>query len=191
MNREPDPDGSEFPDDQLPADQLPAEHVPDEFDAIVAGWLRDGDVPRWPDGPEPDGPEPGPAVTTSTDDSDLDLEMERLAAPLFDATPPPPAPAPPRAARMEDDEEHFVPPEPPPLPRIGPPALVGLTLIILGLILTVSPGWIGVPTPYGLPLGLMSIASGLGWLVLRLWPDHSDDGPRYAEPDDDDDGAIL
>jgi hypothetical protein len=90
----------------------------------------------------------------------------------------------------DDDDEHYVPPEPPPLPRIGPPALVGLALIVLGLVLTTMPGWVGVPTPYGLPLGLVSIAAGLGWLVLRLWPDHADGG-RDDEPGSDDDGAIL
>lgn len=167
MNREPDPEGPEHPD-----------RLPDEFDAIVAGWLSEGDVPRWPDDAGPD---------------DFDSEVERLTAPLFDAqlldattsAPPPPAAIPPH---VEEEDEHFVPPEPPPLPRIGPPALVGITLIALGLILIISPGWVGVPSTYGLPLGLVSIASGLGWLVLRLWPDH-----RADEPDDydDDDGAIL
>ncbi len=35
---------------------------------------------------------------------------------------------------------------------------------------------------YGLPLGLVAIAAGLGWLVLRLWPDapDADDGARSA-----------
>jgi hypothetical protein len=80
-----------------------------------------------------------------------------------------------------------VPPEPPPLPPIGPPALVGLTLVGAGLLLLVSPGWLGVGDTYGLPLGLVAIAAGLGWLVLRLWPD-------APQADDDvypDDGAVL
>ena len=83
------------------------------------------------------------------------------------------------------EEEHFVPPEPPPLPRFGPPALVGLALLALGIVLVLSPRWVGVSTTYGLPLGLLVLASGLGWLVLRLWPDGSDSEPP------DDDGAIL
>ncbi len=70
-----------------------------------------------------------------------------------------------------------MPPEPPPLPRMGPPILVGLTLIVLGLVLVTFPGWVGVPQVYGLPLGLVAIAAGLGWLVLRLWPDNSDGKP--------------
>lgn len=176
MPREPDPDGPEIPDEQL----VPGPPL-DAFEAIVAGWRADGDVPQWPDDPdrpgaEPEEPEPG--------DPRLDDEVERLAAPLFDpAAPAPAAPAP------DPLDEHFVPPEPPPLPRIGPPALVGLTLIVLGIVLIAAPGWLGVPTPYGVPLGLVSIASGLGWLVLRLWPDHSDG--TYDDDDPDDDGAVL
>ncbi len=181
MHREPDPDGSEIPDERLVPDP-----PLDAFDAIVAGWRADGDVPSWPDDlddPSGDEPEPGdPRLDVA-----LDAEVERLAAPLFDPAAAPPVPLP---AAPELEDEHFVPPEPPPLPRIGPPALVGLTLIVMGLLLIASPGWVGVPTPYGVPLGLVSIASGLGWLVLRLWPDHSD-GSYDDGLDEDDDGAVL
>jgi hypothetical protein len=145
--------------------------APDEFDSIVALWRNEGDVPQWPDDDEaskaaaaPTGPdEPGPA-------------------------PPPAPPMPPRSYSPPPlpEDEHFIPPEPPPLPRLGPPALVGLTLIIIGIVLVVSPGWLGVPTPYGLPLGLVGLASGLGWLVLRLWPD-----PPERNDDGDDDGAVV
>ncbi len=140
MNRDPDeraqPDGA-------PADA--------QFEAIVAGWRREGRVPSWPD-----------------DDRGL--------ASLFE-----PAPA------AGPEEEHFVPPEPPPLPPIGPPAMVGIALLGLGLLLVITPGWLGVSQTYGLPLGLVGIAAGLGWLVLRLWPDPPDTGnsPRS------DDGAVL
>ena len=41
--------------------------------------------------------------------------------------PRPPVPAVPAA--RNPDVDHFVPPEPPPLPRIGPPAMVGFTLL--------------------------------------------------------------
>ena len=131
---------------------------PDEFDAIVSGWRREGRVPAWPGDDDP------------------------VAAALFE----PPADSRSRAAGTRDDE-HFLPPEPPPLPRIGPPALVGLVLLTLGLVLVVAPGWLGIPEPYGLPLGLIGMAAGLGWLVLRLWPDPpvTGDGPA------DDDGAVL
>ena len=45
--------------------------------------------------------------------------------------------------------EHFVPPEPPPLPRIGPPAAVGITLLVLGLTLVIAPGVVGVSNATG------------------------------------------
>jgi hypothetical protein len=150
-----------------------------------------GDVPVWPG----DAPADERAGRTGGDSPGGD-PGDDLSALLFEPAMPPvaePAPAepprtePPRTAPPVAAEEHFVPPEPPPLPRLGPPALVGLTLIALGLVLIVSPGWVGVPTPYGLPLGLLGLACGLGWLVLRLWPDPPSDG----EVDADDDGAVL
>jgi hypothetical protein len=81
-------------------------------------------------------------------------------------------------------DDHFVPPEPPPLPRIGPPAAVGLALLVLGFVLVAAPGWLGVSGTYGLPLGLLTLAAGLGWLVLRLWP-------TPPGPGDGDDGAVV
>jgi hypothetical protein len=158
VNRDPDerpqPDGA----------------APDEFEAIVALWRNEGDVPEWPDDKAPAA---GAAPT------ELDEPAPAPQAPPA-APPRSPTPAPP----IED--EHFVPPEPPPLPRLGPPAFVGLTLIALGLVLVITPGWLGVSDPYGLPLGLVALAAGLGWLVLRLWPDPPDQGD-----DGDDDGAVI
>lgn len=156
MNRDPD----ERPQ--------PDGAAPDEFESIVALWRNEGDVPEWPD------EEAADPVAASTD--------------LEDPAPrPAPAPLPPRSYSPPTlpEDEHFIPPEPPPLPRLGPPALVGLTMIALGLVLVVSPGWLGVSDPYGLPLGLVGLAAGLGWLVLRLWPDPPD------RRDDDDDGAVV
>ncbi len=148
MNRGPD----DAPDPDRTADQ---------FDAIVAGWRREGAVPSWPGDDRPPAEPPH--------------------------TPPVPVipvrPASPAAA--EPDLDHFVPPEPPPLPRIGPPALVGFTLLALGLALVTEPGLLGVPDVYGLPLGLLTLAAGLGWLVLRLWPAPPDGR------DEDDDGAQV
>jgi hypothetical protein len=163
MNGDPDPEGRP---------EIGDGPTPDEFDAIVSGWRREGQVPEWPaDGKLPEEP---PAASSPAPDPD------GAAASLFEPTPP--------AVDEQEDEGHFVPPEPPPLPRIGPPAMVGLALLALGLVLVITPGWVGVPEPYGLPLGLLALASGLGWLVLRLWPDPpGDDWPA----DDDDDGAVL
>jgi hypothetical protein len=167
VNRDPDerpqPDGA----------------APDEFEAIVALWRNEGDVPRWPD--ELDALEKGV-------EKGRDEEAPKVAPAPVDPDPP----APPLGPRSYSpptlpEDEHFIPPEPPPLPRLGPPALVGLTLIAIGLVLVVSPGWLGVSDVYGLPLGLVGLAAGLGWLVLRLWPDP----PDRHEDDGDDDGAVL
>lgn len=90
------------------------------------------------------------------------------------------------------DDDHYVPPEPPPLPRPAVPIIVGLVLLALGLVLIWAPGWIGVPTVYGLPLGLVGLAAGLGWLVLRLWPAPEGARPPLGhDPDDPDDGAVV
>lgn len=140
----------------------------DEFDRIVAGWRREKSVPSWPD--------------------DVDATPQEATEPRPEPTPAAPrAPAP--ADPAEDaahDGDHFIPPEPPPLPPVGPPALVGLGLLALGLVLVTVPWWIGVPQTYGLPLGLVTLAGGLGWLVLRLWPD-----PPTRDGDGGDDGARL
>jgi hypothetical protein len=159
------------PDDERP--QPGGGQAPDEFDAIVAGWVREGGVPAWPTDvapvvAEPD-PEPEPAAAAAPEAAPLPEPPLPAAAPLF-------TPA---------EDEHYVPPEPPPLPKLGPPAVVGLVLLALGLILVLAPGWLGVGPAYGLPLGLLTLASGLGWLVLRLWPDPPE------PPSGPDDGAIV
>lgn len=188
------------------------------FDDIVAAWRAEGGVPEWPaeDGrsaqvaEDDDRPrrERRPVVEQPPDahpPTGDDRPATGPRAPDPAAPPEPPVPAAPDAFAPDPRapnplapdplaEEHFVPPEPPPVPRIGPPMLVGLTLIGLGLVLVTFPGWVGVPQVYGLPLGLVAIAAGLGWLVLRLWPDN-DDGtlpPLYLDdPDDPDGGAVL
>jgi hypothetical protein len=149
-----------------PDDAPDPDPTADPFEAIVASWRREGAVPSWPgdDRPPVDPPQTPPAPV------------------------PPVRPASFAAAAAGPDTErldHFVPPEPPPLPRIGPPALVGFTLLLLGLALVTDPALVGVSDVYGLPLGLLALAAGLGWLVLRLWPAPPD------ERDEDDDGAQV
>ncbi len=101
--------------------------------------------------------------------------------------PLPEAPAEPAEPPAPDGDAHFIPPEPPPLPRLGPPALVGLALLAFGLILVIAPSWIGLPRAFSLPLGLLTLACGVGWLLLRLWPAP----PRSGDGDGEDDGAVL
>jgi hypothetical protein len=147
-----------------PDDRSQPDHTADQFEAIVAGWRREGVVPAWPgDDPPPTEPPRTPPTAVFP------------VPPVASSAAPEPDPA----------LDHFVPPEPPPLPRIGPPAAVGFTLLALGLTLVISPGILGVADVYGLPLGLLTLASGLGWLVLRLWPAPTDDR------DEDDDGAQV
>lgn len=141
--------------------------VRDEFDAIVALWRTEGRVPEWPGKPDEPATRPQPVVSP-----------EATTAPV-PVTPSKP---------WDENQEHFVPPEPPPLPRIGPPAIVGGVLLALGLVLVITPGWLGMSDIYGLPLGLISLAAGLGWLVLRLWPDSVSATDRDDDPDG---GAIL
>jgi hypothetical protein len=86
---------------------------------------------------------------------------------------------------VEDtDDEHFVPPEPPPLPRLRPGTIFGILLLLIGVFLLVAPGVIGLAPRIGTPLALVSLATGIGWLVLRM---------RQGPPPDSgwNDGAQL
>lgn len=122
------------------------------FDDIVASWKADGTVPEWP------GEQPA-------------------AEPV--AAPPPVVRPGPAADPLSDRDDHYVPPEPPPLPKLGAAAVVGLVLVALGIILIAAPQWIGMSGVYGLPLGLVAIAGGLTWLLMRLWQ------PTAEDPYDD------
>ncbi|MFR9802927.1 hypothetical protein ACL02T_11560 [Pseudonocardia sp. RS010] len=98
------------------------------------------------------------------------------------------AAAPPPAPEIDprlDPEEHYVPPEPPPLPRVGAAVGVGLVLVVLGIVLVAAPRWIGMSSVYGLPLGLVAIAGGLTWLLMRLWQPADEDADPY-----DDEGTV-
>jgi len=149
------------------------------FDEIISGWIAEGTVPTWPDG-VPLAPET--KVTDVTNATDV--------APSVAPPPPPPpvtrAPAPPpRPVEVPAVDEHFIPPDPPPMPRIGVTASIGLALLSFGIVLLALPAVLGQNSALGLPLGLVSLALGLGWLVLRSWPSVP------AEDGDGDDGAVL
>lgn len=169
MSREPEDDtGDAIPDRaDSPGPQ------DDAFDRIVASWRDEGSVPSWPDTPTSPSTAPAPP--------------DDVAPPATPAAPPPPAVHRPGSEQPIDDD-HFHPPEPPPLPRPGPPALVGAVLIGIGLLLVALPETLGLSSLYGLPLGLVGIAAGLTWLVMRMWPSDDDD-EHYT--DDGDDGAVL
>ncbi|MFP5020586.1 DUF308 domain-containing protein [Pseudonocardia phyllosphaerae] len=139
----------------------------EEFESIVAGWRSEGSVPAWPaerPDPAPEGSAPPPAQD-ETGPGDTGPDVVDAGA---------------------DPDDHYHPPEPPPLPRLGPPAVVGGGLIGTGLLLAGAPELVGAGGTWPLPLGLVLIAAGLAWLLLRLWT--ADSGP---EDDDLDDGSRL
>jgi hypothetical protein len=118
------------------------------------------------------------------------LEREGLGSALVeeeergrDRPPPPPEPEPPAVPgrpagwRTSDTEwdpdaiaedEHFVPPEPPPLPRLRPGTVFGILLMAVGIVLLAAPNVIGLAPRIATPLALVSMAAGIGWLVLRM-----------------------
>ncbi len=105
----------------------------------------------------------------------------------------PPAPAaPPSNWRTHDTEvdwandnadEHYEPPEPPPLPRLRPATIVAIVLLVAGIVLLVLPSLIGLDARIATPIALLSVASGIGLLLLRArkhpheYPD-GDDGAQ-------------
>lgn len=151
----------------------------DDFDAIVSAWRDEGSVPGWPAEPVERADRADRSDTGDAGDATgaaADRPVHR----------PGPAVPPPGGGADADPEDHYHPPEPPPLPRPGPPAVVGGGLIAVGLLLCVAPGLVGVGGTWPLPLGLVLIAAGLGWLLLRLWSPDTDEGP-----DPWDDGSRL
>lgn len=71
------------------------------------------------------------------------------------------------ATSASDDDEHFVPPEPPPLPRLTRAAVVVLVFFGVGLLLLIAPGVLGIGPSVATPLGILALAAGLGFLLLR------------------------
>lgn len=67
-----------------------------------------------------------------------------------------------------EEEEHYVPPEPPPLPRLRPSTIFGIVLMAIGVFLLAGPQVIGLAPRIATPLALVSLAAGIGWLVLRM-----------------------
>ncbi|MEU5853440.1 DUF308 domain-containing protein [Saccharopolyspora shandongensis] len=133
---------------------------PEDIDAafaeIVADLERDSTFARWPE----DVPgETTDAAGTASPVADV-AEVEPKAA--GDAGPRDWTPGP------EEEEEHFVPPEPPPLPTPGPTTLLGIAVIAVGVLVLLVPGLAGMSSSLSMPLGLVLISAGIGWLLLRL-----------------------
>ncbi|GAA5114363.1 hypothetical protein [Haloechinothrix salitolerans] len=80
----------------------------------------------------------------------------------------------------DDDDEHFVPPEPPPLPKPSRSMGIVALFVVVGLVLLVAPHIIGIGVNVATPLGMLSLAAGLGFLLLRA---RDDNRPPGADPD--------
>jgi hypothetical protein len=115
-----------------------------------------------------------------------ELGLTAPESPPADRRPPaPPDPAPPASpAEWDTEEEHYVPPDPPPLPKLRPSTIFGIVLLVIGGFLLAAPSVIGLAPRIATPLALVSMAAGIGWLVLRM---------RQGPPPDSgwDDGAQL
>lgn len=136
---------------------------PDDTDTafadIVAGWRAEPDAPRWP----PD--------------------EEQAQQPRGENQDPPFSPGAAGFRPAEVDDDHFEPPEPPPFPVPQPRTIGAVLLLLLGMLLLIQPGLLGLGTSRGTPLGLLTVAAGIGWLVLGL---------RGGPPSEGwDDGARL
>lgn len=83
----------------------------------------------------------------------------------------------------DTDEEHFDPPEPPPFPMPRPRTVGGVLTLTLGVLLLAGPSLLGLSESLAMPLGLLALTAGVGWLVIGLRPDPPSDGS--------DDGARL
>lgn len=162
-------DGSEGPED---IDAAFAEIVAElEHDSSLARWSRDFD--------EAAAARPGEESTEdSAASADQAADGEGGGKPAGTAmTGESAEPAP------HEDEGHFEPPEPPPLPALRPATIGGLVLIGLGFALLLVTSISGLYPAFLLPVALLSISAGIGWLVLRM---------RQDPPESDwDDGAQV
>lgn len=149
---------------------------PEDIDAafaeIVADLERDTKFGKWPGEDEPEKPSP-------SDGEPRPAEPTAARQPVE-----PPAEQGPRDwAPAEEEEDHFVPPEPPPLPIPRPATFLGIGVVVLGLLVLLIPGLAGIAATVKLPLGLVLISAGIGWLLFSL---------RRTPPNDpDDDGAQV
>ena len=183
---------------------------PEDIDAafaeIVAELEQDPRLAQWPDerGPEPADPadadsgaggassppaaprpiEPGPVESSPVEPGPIERgPVERGPIEPTGRVDRADTPSGPRDwTPDEEDEGHFVPPEPPPLPKPRASTIGGISLVLVGVLL-LAPGLTGAASTVSLPLGLVAISGGIGWLLFRM---------RQTPPaSEDDDGAQL
>jgi hypothetical protein len=81
------------------------------------------------------------------------------------------------------DDDHYVPPPPPPLPRLAPPTIGAVALIIGSILVFAFGGRIGFGSNVTFLLGVGGILAAAYILVMRL--------RERRDTDEDDDGAVL
>lgn len=158
---------------------------PEDIDAafaeIVAELEQDPQLAQWPDERESD------PTDSAADPGSADASGPLAPGPVEPAGPVDRAETPtsgPRDWTAEDEDEgHFVPPEPPPLPKPRASTIGGISLVLIGVLLLAAPGLAGAASTVSLPLGLVAISGGIGWLLFRM----RQSPPRH----EDDDGAQL
>lgn len=164
--------GKDTPDGQDDVDAI--------FGEIVAGLRADG-TPPFEAAPERRRPEPPPAEPTAAEPTVAEpgwrsgpsgWDETMLSSGSLDDT--------------DDDDAHFVPPEPPPLPRPSRSMMVVGLFFLIGLVLLIAPGLLGIGTTVATPLGMLSLAAGLGFLLL-----HAKDDPSPPPGSDPDTGAQV
>ncbi|SFS67733.1 hypothetical protein [Saccharopolyspora flava] len=150
---------------------------PEDIDAafaeIVADLERDEKFGKWPGDDERSG-EDGSAEDSGATEAPKPAETPAAR---------PQSEGPRDWTPAEEEEEHFVPPEPPPMPIPSAATFLGIGIVVVGLLVLLVPGIAGIGATAKLPLGLVLISAGIGWLLFRL--------RRTPPQDEDDDGAQV
>ncbi|GAB2747782.1 hypothetical protein GCM10027174_22450 [Salinifilum aidingensis] len=153
---------------------------PEDIDAafaeIVAGLEDDPQFDRWssPSSGDASGGDASGAEDSTAGSADAPPSAETAS----------PGSGPRDWTPAEDPEdEHFVPPEPPPLKAPSGGAIGGVAVIAFGVLMLLVPGLAGLASPVTMPLGLVLVSAGIGWLLFRL--------RRGPSDHDDDDGARV
>lgn len=101
---------------------------------------------------------------------------------LAQGSPAPDLSAPDLSVQSDTDEDHFDPPEPPPLPVPRARTVGGVLTVTGGVLLLAAPNLLDLGERVAIPLGLLAVTAGIGWLVIGLRPgpsgDEFDDGAR-------------
>jgi hypothetical protein len=168
------PGGSDGPED---VDAAFAEIVADlEREGLGAAVVDEDERERFGPGAEAD-PKPAPAPQQKDQTDPINrADTDPIGWRVPDVTW--------EDAVAAEEDAHYVPPEPPPLPRLRAGTVFGILLLAVGILLLAGPQLIGLEPRVATPLSLVSMAAGIGWLILRM---------RQGPPPDSgwDDGAQL